>query len=325
MDLNRDDIRRELNDIDRAHRETEADERLLTSMLVGGEATGSSQALLANLDRRNFLRIGGIAIAGTTILAACREKGPKEQLPLSGQNPGYKALSSKTVDDHVILRTAASFEFTVVDAYKRVVDNKFVTDPALGDLVKRFSEHHVAHADALGAAVKELGGEPCTTLNSKITSYLIEPLLLRIASSSDEQRSEDVKALAFALESLAAATYQAVVPALTQPALRRAAMSIGGVEARHAALLGVLLNPSALVAGTVVEAPAGDTDTTVAAAATLTQKASEGNSIHAVPGAFGSLAPYVLTVGPPNENGVRATTNLETPSLNSFIYDDEAC
>lgn len=326
MELNRDEIRRQLKDLDRAHRDTEADERLLTSMLVDGAANGSTQGLLANLDRRNFLRIGGIAIAGTTLLAACREAKPKAQVPLSGENPGYTALTSKTVDDHVILRTAASLEFTVVDAYKRLVDNKYVTDPALGDLVKRFSAHHEEHAAALGNAVKNLGGEACTTLNSKITSYLIEPLLVRIASSTDEQRAEDVKALAFALESLAAATYQGVVPTLTAPELRRAAMSIGGVEARHAALLAVLINPTALVAGAAAEAaPAETTDTTEAAAATATQSASEANSIHAVPGAFGSLAPYVLTVGPANENGVRATTNVETPSLNSYVYDDEAC
>jgi len=325
MELNRDEIRRELKSIDRAHREVEGDEQLLTSMLIDGAAAGQSRALLANLDRRNFLRIGGIAIAGTTLLAACREAKPKVQVPLSGENPGYTALSSKSVDDHVLLRTAASFELTVVDAYRRIIDNKFAMDPALAELVQRFSEHHTAHAAAMSEAVKQLGGEPCTSLNSKITSYMVEPLLTRIGESG-EQQSEDVKAFAFALESLAAATYQSVVPALTLPALRQAAMSVGAVEARHAALLGVLINPSALVAGAVAaEAGAMETTETTAAASSTVQKAQEANSINAVPSAFGTLAPYVLTVGPANESGVRVATNLDTPSLNSFVYDDEAC
>lgn len=327
MELNRDEVRRQLNDIDRAHRESERDDQLFTSMLLEGVDSDALRRL-PQIDRRNFLRIGGIAVAGTTLLAACREAKPKEQVPLSGQNPGYSAPANKNVDDHVLLRTAASLELTLVDAYRRMMDNDFAMDAALAEMIKLFSAHHTEHAAALGDTVKQMGGAPCTNLNSKITSYMVEPLLVRI-STAGEQQAEDVKAFAFALESLATATYQGVVPVLTQPALRKAAMSIGAVEARHAALLGVLINPNALVAGAAAAEPAqGDsetTDTTGAATATTVQMAYEANSIHAIPSAFGTLAPYVLTVGTANENGVRPSMNLETPSLNSFIYDDEAC
>lgn len=337
MELNRDELRRQVRDLDLAQRAAEADQNLLADAIVEEVPEGQRGALfLPNLDRRNFLRAGGIGVAALTLLAACREKGPKVQLPISGENPGYTALASQPVNDVVLLRTAASFEYSVIDAYKRVLDNGFITDSVFVDLIKLFSEHHAAHAEAMAAATTALGGTACTKLNPKITSYVIEPLLLRIANSGPDQ-AEDVKALAFSLESIAAATYQGVVPVLTTPALRAAAMSVGSVEARHAAVLGMIINPTDLVPTDAKAAPAAaaaTTTTTVdaglpttlpAETTTTVTAASVANSIHAIPTAFGSLAPVPLTVGPANENGVRATTNLETPSLNSFLYEDEAC
>jgi hypothetical protein len=328
MELNRDELRRQVRDLDRAHREAESDERLLTNLIVDGAAANQPRLMLGSIDRRNFLRIGGIAIAGTTLLAACREAKPKAQVPLSGENPGYSDLPNRPIDDIVLLRTATSLEFTVIDAYQRIINNKFELDPAVADMLKVFSEHHAAHAAATAEATTQLGGVACTGLNTKMTSYMVEPLIARIAESGANQ-GEDVKALAFALESLAASTYQVVLPSLTSPALRRAAMSVGGVEARHAALLGAIINPAALAAGDAAEAAAAgagtDSATTDTAAATTVQLAYEANSIHAVPSTFGLLSPYVLTVGPANENGVRQSSNIDTPSLNSFMYADEAC
>lgn len=335
--LNRDELRREIRAIDREQREAAAAERvLIEGIFEEVPAERRASILLPNLDRRGFLRFGGIALASTTLLAACREAKPKKQIPIAGQNPGFEALPDNKVNDVVILRTAASLEWTVVDAYAQLLEKSFITDPVVADLLKVFSDHHRQHADAMAAATKALGGTPCTSSNPKIDSYLIAPLLERIAGSGAEQ-GEDSKALAYALESLAAATYQGVVPVLTSPELRKAAMSVGSIEARHAAVLGAVINPSALVGSVVVEAPAEPADTTTttvdaglpttvpAATTTTVQSASAANVIHAVPAAFGSLAPITLTVGPANEFGVRSSTNLETPSLNSLMYDGEAC
>jgi hypothetical protein len=263
--------------------------------------------------------MGGIAIGASAFLAACRKKKPLPQLPISGQNPGYKALTEQPVDDVVLLRTATSFEYTIIDAYQRVLDNKFVSDSAIADLLKVFSDHHAAHAAAMAEATKALGGTACTKLNPKVTSYLVEPLLVHISKSGANQ-GEDVKSLAFALETLAAETYQGVVPVLTQPALRAAAMSVGAVEAKHAAVLGAILNPTELVPASSKSGAAAGPTTTAAVT-----PAATANSIHAVPSVFGALAPVTLTVGPANENGVRPSVNLETPSLNSYMYADEAC
>ncbi|MFM8528807.1 MAG: ferritin-like domain-containing protein, partial [Ilumatobacteraceae bacterium] len=333
----RDELRRELRDIAAEQRRAEADQATLGEVVLEHVPEGQRGSLfLPSLDRRTLLRAGSIGVLATTLLAACREAKPKINLPVSGDNPGYQAPPNKTITDVTLLRTAASFADSVVEAYRRLADNEFTSDQAVLDLMKLFSDHHSAHAVALGKVTTDLGGTACVGVNQKITSYLIDPLLTRISKSGAEQE-EDVKAFAFAMETIAAATYQAVVPSFTTPALRKAAMSVGAVESRHAAVLGMLINPSAIITGVVAaptEAPADTTTTTIdaglpttapAQTTTTIQAAYQANEIHAIPSRFGSLAPFPLTVGPANENGVRVTTNVETPSLNSFIYDDDAC
>jgi len=335
--MNRDELRRELREIAAEQRRAEADQAVLGEVVLEQVPEGQRGSLfLPSIDRRTLLRAGSIGVLATTLLAACREAKPKINLPVSGSNPGYQAPANKTVTDLTLLRTAASFEYSVVDAYRRIADNKFTSDQAILDLMELFSDHHSAHAVALGKVTTDLGGTACVGLNPKITSYLIDPLLTRISQSGAEQE-EDVKAFAFAMETIAAATYQAVVPSFTTPALRKAAMSVGSVESRHAAVLGMIINPKGIITAAVAaptEAPADTTTTTVdaglpttapAQTTTTVQAAYQANEIHAIPSRFGSLAPFPLTVGPINENGVRATSNVETPSLNSFIYDDEAC
>lgn len=339
MDFNRDELRRQVREIDRAQREAEPAQRALTSALFEDvPADQRAGVLLGGVDRRGFFRLGGFAVAATAVLAACREKGPKEQLPVSGSTPKFTAAKDKPVTDIVLLRTASSLEWSVIDAYRKLIDNGYVQDPAVADLIKVFSDHHAAHAEMFAAATTAAGGSACTTLNTKITSDLITPLINLVRDSGPTQ-GEDAKALAHALETLAASTYQNVVPVLSQPALRNAAMSVGSVEARHAAVLATLLNPTTLIGGSAASkaaaAAAAATPTTAvntglpttvpAVTTTTIALATSANTIVAVPGAFGSLAPTALTLGPANENGVRKTTNIETPSLNSFLYEDEAC
>jgi hypothetical protein len=44
-------------------------------------------------------------------------------------------------------------------------------------------------------------------------------------------------------------------------------------------------------------------------------------SLTAIPSQFGTLAAIQLVVGAGDENGTRLKINLETPSLNSFVYE----
>ena len=64
MDFNRDELRRSLRDLDREHRESESAQRDLTDAMLEATPEGERGLLfLPNLDRRNFLRVGGIALA----------------------------------------------------------------------------------------------------------------------------------------------------------------------------------------------------------------------------------------------------------------------
>ena len=43
---------------------------------------------------------------------------------------------------------------------------------------------------------------------------------------------------------------------------------------------------------------------------------------YAIPFRFGSVAQFELIVGPPNEEGTREDFTIQTPSLNSYIYNE---
>ena len=147
----------------------------------------------------------------------------------------------------------------------------------------------------------------------------------------------DVLNFAHALESIAGSTYQGLVPALSLPNLRKDVVLVGAQEARHAALLAILItgrpdgyaDPSdvqnaTLVAPTTTAAPT----TTQNIAAPTTQAGAQAPPdatailpVYAMPGTFGLLSQVQLVLGRPNEAGTRLTVNIETPSLNSYIYE----
>jgi hypothetical protein len=105
----------------------------------------------------------------------------------------------------------------------------------------------------------------------------------------------DLVVLAQGLESLAASTYQGVVPTLSRPALRQAAMTIAADEARHATLLVSAVLPDQILP-------------------------NESNPVAMVPSTFGQLGQIPVPLGVPNSVGNKAVVNLQTPSLNALIY-----
>ena len=134
--------------------------------------------------------------------------------------------------DIVLANTAISLEVLAIDTYQAGIDSGLVTTKAVADAAKLFQEHHVAHRDALIATVDQAGGTPFNQTNAVVKSALVDPALSKAASEAD------VVALAFDLENAAAQTYVFAATALSTPALRSTIMTIGGVESRHATILG---------------------------------------------------------------------------------------
>jgi hypothetical protein len=181
-------------------------------------------------DRRRLLAGGG-ALAGATLLAGCgasaRRGGEADAAPGPGTQPG--------AGDIPVLRTASSLEALVVDTYRRLLAGGLVTATEQVALLHDLSAHHRTHADTVDQATAAAGGRPVDRPNPVIAAQVVRPALARVKTQADGL------ALAYALESLLAQTYQRAVGTLRTSAHNVTAASIGGVEARHVTLLGIIL------------------------------------------------------------------------------------
>lgn len=276
-------------------------------------AEDASPALRGALSRRRFLLAGGATVSFGALLAACGGGSGSEGIPVIGNSPTAQDLPDAPVTDVALLRTATSLEYNALFVYDAAAD---LLDGDAAILAARFASDHRAHADATAALTEQLGGRAFDKPNPRLQSIYIEPALALIVGDDAKgipptaDPVADVIALAYALETLAGATYQAYVPLLNDKALRSAAMGIGEEESRHAALLGSIINPDRLVSsfGLPLDAEFAESTDVPAVA-------------YAVPGAFGTQSPIPVTLGAANESGVRTTVNLETPSLNSMVYE----
>jgi hypothetical protein len=345
-DISRDQLRRELRD---AAVSNAADTRAMRPVLeafLSSDATGA-QRVDALLGRRRFITIGGFSVATATVLAACAESD-SGGIARVGVAPTVTALPPAIVSDIALLRTASSLEHSAIAVYDAVIGNDDLLDQAAyGDIAKRFRDDHAGHAALFEQLTEQLGGVPWSCGNPRLDEVVVGPILRAITGGAKtEQLAEtpasddpkrDVLNFAHALESIAGATYQSLVPALSDPRLRREAIVIGTHEVRHAALLAIAITgaPDGYVDPADVQAATLEVPTTTAAPTTTQDIAApttvEGAEppppptpiprVYAIPGAFGKLGAVQLVVGKPNESGTRLTVNLETPSLNSFVYE----
>ncbi len=257
---------------------------------------------IQNLSRRRFLLAGGASVSLAALISACGGES-KSGIARVGLAPDPAELPEAPVTDVALLRTATSLEYNALFVYDAAKDAGLLSGDA-AKLATRFRADHKEHADATASLTEAAGGKSFNEPNPRLQSLYVEPALGLITKSDDP--ATDVVALAYALETLAAATYQFYVPMLVDKSLRSAAMGIGGEEARHAATLGSVLNSTRLVSshGLAVDAE--------------WREEGEPSLFYAVPSAFGTLAPVQVTLGPADS---RTTVNLETPSLNSMVYE----
>lgn len=263
----------------------------------------------ALVGRRHFLRLGGAGVASAAVLAAC---GGTDSPGIArvGNAPTITDLPPAVVNDGVLLRTAASIERTVIGLYTTVLDAGLVPDPLVA-VAERFRDDHTAHAEALDELTAAAGSEPWLCGNPRIEELVIPVVLSTILGDeatgvpASDDPTRDVLNTAYVFESLAAETYQAFITQLSQPSLRRSAILIGADEARHSSLLALAITgkPAGYLQR---EAPASPPPIPVA---------------YALPSRFGTLAGLTLVIGAQDENGLRRSIGLETPSLNTFVYD----
>jgi hypothetical protein len=237
----------DLRDLDRAHHDSmrpfaDALDRFLQRSDRSPDATSS--LVLGGLTRRSLLRVGGLTVVGGTLLAACGgddSNSSSTDAPVATSGPAGSAAppssSPSMSTDVVVLRTASSIEELAVAAYQLAIDSGLVTTAAVGDAAKMFQDHHREHSALFQAATTAAGGEPFAQANPAVLAAL-QPAIDALADEAG------VLMLALDLENAAAQTYQANVGAVVDVTLNKALMSVGGVEARHAAVIaGVLGQP----------------------------------------------------------------------------------
>jgi hypothetical protein len=245
MDINHDELRRELRDLDKEHREVMPKWRdSLMRLLVDDKETPTedkADVLLGGFNRRRFMELSGLAVLGGTLLAACGTDKKKSE---SGGATGGSATTATTAasatskTDQTIARTAASLENFAVAVYDKAIMNAAALkiSAPVAKAATLFKSQHAEHASAFNAAATQLGGQPYTDPNPTAA----KAFETQIAALKTEQ---DVLKLAFGLEQIAAQTYQGVGMKLSTPTLRQTAMTVGGVEARHMAILAHFITP----------------------------------------------------------------------------------
>lgn len=175
-------------------------------------------------DRRRFLALGGVA--GAALLAACgsSNKGAAESVTPTTLAPN--------ATDVALLKTASSLEELEVALYQTALDGGLVKTPAVLEAVKVLQAQHKAHAGLFEGHTSRLGGEPMIAAN---------PQLLAQYKSRLTDEGAVLRAM-FDLAQVTAATYQAAVGGVGDKQLNLILMSVAGVEARHVALIGTMIN-----------------------------------------------------------------------------------
>lgn len=259
--------------------------------------------------RRDALKLGGLTISAAAFVAAC---GDDRTGDAAGGRVGYappvEELEDYPIDDAVLLRTASSLELTAVAVYEAVLGTGLL-DNDVTALVERLVDDHQMVADEMGELTESVGGVAWECTNPWYMERTVEPLLEAVLGSDDPLR--DILNTAVALEDIAAATHQTLTVELDDVDAAAATIAAATLESRHSAFIAAAARGaegyvSPLIGGN------GDTPTD-----------DDGVPlIFSITSRFGSTGQVELVAGAPDENGVRQSFILQTPSLNSWIYNE---
>ncbi len=259
--------------------------------------------------RRDALKLGGLTVSAATFLAACGAGRTGDDAPgRIGFAPPIEELEDFPIDEAVFLRTASSLELTAVAVYEAVLDTGLLDDD-LTTLVERLIEDHQMVADEMGELTESVGGVAWECTNPWYMSRTVEPLLAAVLDSDNPLR--DIINTAVVLENIAAATHQTLAIELQDADAAAATLAAAKLESRHSAAIVALARGAEGYVNPLID---GDGDAPVDADG-VPYKFSIMNR-------FGSTGQVELVAGAPDENGVRQTFIVQTPSLNSWIYNE---
>jgi len=264
--------------------------------------------IATRLGRRDVLKIGGLTLSLAAIVAACGDDISGSTDPgRIGIAPPITEPPDYPVDDAVLFRTASSIEQTTILLYEAILDLG-VLDEAGTTLVGQLLESHRALDKVMGDLTVAAGGEvwPCT--NPWFNDRYLVPITDAIKASDNQIR--DIYNVAVSFENLGAATYQQYSVQVTKPEQRVAVVNAAALDSRQSAVLVIAVEGSDGYVSPAIDGLEVGTD-------------ADGVPLqYAIPWRFGSVAQFELIVGPPNEEGTREDFVIQTPSLNSYIYNE---
>jgi hypothetical protein len=236
VDIPRDFINRELKDIDRAHRAVLGRYRSALGQLVSRPpavpTAARHEVLSGGLSRRRLLSLGSATVLTSAVFGACASNETGVTTPATSTTTTL--AGSQT--DVSILRTASSIETLAVAVYQKAIDSGLIKTQALQTAAQLFQTQHGQHGDLFQRATSAAGGQPFTDANPVLMQQLVAPRLASLKTESD------VVSLAYDLENLAADTYQNNVGTFADRSLNATVMQVGGIEARHVAVLASAIN-----------------------------------------------------------------------------------
>jgi hypothetical protein len=262
----------------------------------------------SRLGRRDALRIGGLTISLAAIVAACGDdRGGSTDPGRIGVAPPITEPPDYPVDDAVLLRTASSIEQSTIMVYEAILDLG-VLDAEGAALVEMLIDNHRELDTIMGELTVAAGGEvwPCT--NPWMEERFLVPIVDAIKASDNQER--DIYNVAVSFENLGAATYQQFSVELTEAEQRTAVVKAAAQDSRNSAVLVI-----------AVEGPEGYVSPALEGLEVETD--ADGVPLqYAIPFRFGSVAQFELIIGPANEEGTREDFTIQTPSLNSYVYNE---
>ncbi|MDT0677145.1 ferritin-like domain-containing protein [Autumnicola musiva] len=189
----------------------------------------------SNAARRKFLKLGGLALAGTSLfLYSCSEEEVRNQEGITATDAGGESAFDLGTGDLGILNYAYILEQLEAAFYTRVLEGSYwaSAEPVEKLYLEDLQAHEVIHREFFK-----------TVLNATFSSDQVAPDLEFDFSTIDFGDRDSVLGTSIVLEDTGVSAYNGAGDLISEPAYLVVAGKIVSVEARHASALRSLYLP----------------------------------------------------------------------------------
>lgn len=188
------------------------------------------------LDRRNFLRLGGMSLAAAAALAACGSDSDEVGDGADeGDAPETPDEAKGSTSDIRFLNEATAAERAASVAYEKMIEKLGDEDEDLRNALNTMSKHHGEHFGVLASATEALGGDT----NREESADLSDLVERELGAATN---AGGIRRVAYMVELELAQFYAGEAAGLDEASLHKTTLAILGSEARHVAALGLLSN-----------------------------------------------------------------------------------